>query len=83
MLNSTHTAWAQAHPAFVASYMDRDKAERRAEAINGRCLYVWASGIDTWHVHRSLCLCGTEGPDYFGNYSQIINPECPVCGNAA
>lgn len=25
------------------------------------------------------CLCGSEGPDSFGNYDQIVNPDCPRC----
>ena len=30
-------------------------------------------------IHGSDCTCGYEGPDSFGNYDQIVNPDCPVC----
>ena len=45
-------SWADTHPSFVTSYMDRDSAQAHAARIGGRVFYVWASGIDTWHVHR-------------------------------
>lgn len=28
------------------------------------------------------CLCGSEGPDEFGNYDQIEHPDCPIHGAA-
>lgn len=42
--------WAEARAGFVTSYMDEATAQRHAASIGGRCIYVWASGIDTWHV---------------------------------
>ena len=51
MTNNTQT-WAEAHPGWAASYMSRESAEEHASQIGGRCSYVWASGIDTWHVYH-------------------------------
>lgn len=46
--------YAEAHPTFVASYMDRERAQEHAERIGGRVVYMWASGIDTYAVYRSV-----------------------------
>ena len=34
-------------------------------------------------AHECPCICGTEGPDEFGNYDQIEHPECPIHGGTA
>lgn len=26
------------------------------------------------------CTCGSEGPDEFGNYDQLEDPDCPIHG---
>ena len=51
MIAHPHT-WADAHPTFVTSYMSRATADAHARRINGRVIYLWASGIDTWAVYR-------------------------------
>jgi hypothetical protein len=31
-------------------------------------------------IEDEQCLCGYEGPDYFGNYDLIENDRCPLHG---
>lgn len=43
---------------------------------------VCADGGDAENYHDALaageCVCGSEGPDYFGNFDRIPNPSCPI-----
>lgn len=41
-----------AHKGWVASYMEKAAARAHAARIGGDWVYVWASGIDTWHVFK-------------------------------
>lgn len=34
--------------------------------------------IAPWFRAQPECSCGSEGPDSFGNYDRIPNPECPI-----
>lgn len=31
-------------------------------------------------IEAERCTCTLLGPDRFGNYDQVVNPSCPLCG---
>lgn len=60
-------------------YRDWIPAPGFALPINPGCkpLMYLSNDVAAWWEQRS-CTCNAEGPDAFGNYDRIADPDCPV-----
>ena len=68
---------AAAEKAHHDESTDTRKSGMRAAFLNA------ADSLDriiSKHTEPGACSCGSEGPDAFGNYDQIEDPNCPVHG---
>lgn len=59
------------------SHVERMSTQRKA-AVARRKLHQMRAA-DYARDRRAECSCGTAGPDEFGNYDQIVDPNCPTC----